>query len=235
MGWGTCFTDEEGDGFFIGMMVAKFFGRNFAYRAVGIGNLRRLTRRIKAYLLLTLCVYVSFRESGSIVEAVRLLGDKEKYREHEEDLGERYLRGLAIDGFAGTRSRPYIVLAWRDLSAYQGGHQLDQLMSFLRGLLGHISSDIVLLDVDNLVDVQVNDMLESALKEQLGLNVVRNKGLSFLAKNALIANAEAVVTARLHVGVAGVHFGVPVYIYPYSPKISYAFADCNSSIHILNF
>lgn len=234
-GGGTCFTDEEGDGFFLGMMVAKFFRRDFAYRSVGIGNLVRLSRKAKAYLLLRLCSYVSFREKASIAASVKLLGYKSKYCVCEEDLGERYLKGLSLDSLSVSESVPYIVVAWRDLSAYQGGHQIDQLLEFLRGLIEGFSNRVVILDVDNLVDAEINNVLESRLKEQAGLNVLRSKGLSFSAKNSLVANAAVVVTARLHIGVAAINFSVPVYIYPYSPKISYAFSDCSADFHILDF
>lgn len=234
-GGGTCFTDEEGDGFFLGMMVAKFFRRDFAYRSVGIGNLVRLSRKAKAYLLLRLCSYVSFREKASIAASVKLLGYKGKYCVCEEDLGERYLKALSLESLSVSESVPYIVVAWRDLSAYQGGHQIDQLLEFLRGLIEGFSNRVVILDVDNLVDAEINNVLESRLKEQAGLNVLRSKGLSFSAKNSLVANAAVVVTARLHIGIAAINFSVPVYIYPYSPKISYAFSDCSADFHILDF
>lgn len=234
-GGGTCFTDEEGDGFFIGMMLAKVLGKKFAYRSVGIGKLERLSRKAKAFALLQLCEYVSFRESFSINKAVQLLGDNSKYRVLEEDLGVRYLDGIAKVRTLEAKAPPYVLLAWRDLAAYKSGHQLDNLIMFLKSLLDGTVNQIVVLDADNLVDGALNDEIELDLKKSFDIEVKRYKGLTFSEKNELIANASLVITARLHVGVAAVAFDVPVYVYPYSPKIDYAFSTRNERTWLLNF
>lgn len=234
-GGGTCFTDEEGDGHFLSMLIARLMGKKIAYRAVGIGNLTRISRKLKSMLLFYICEYISFREIESIEIAKKLLPSKIGKFSFESDLGIRYLNSLPQEEIKGVSEANYMVVAWRDLTMYQKGNQLDSLLYFLCGLANKLHiEEIIILDVDNGIDDLVNNEIENKLFSHGGFGLVRRTGLSFKEKNKIIANAKAVITARLHIGIAAVHFNVPVYIYPYSPKIIYAFSEKEQFVKMIS-
>lgn len=230
-GGGTCFTDEEGDGHFIPMMVSKLLGRSFIYRAVGFGNLKRPSRKLKAKILLKLCDAISFREHQSIIHAKEILpSGREKYQ-FEQDLGEVYLRKVApLQKYKIDRK---LVLAWRELGMYQGGGRISEVCDYVNEAARSRSLEVLVLDVDNNVDREVNNIIEDELRRRGEVKVSRASGLSFLEKNEVIGSAALVVTARLHIGIAAREFGTPLKIYPYSPKIGYAFSEKKEGIEML--
>lgn len=231
-GGGTCFTDEEGDGHFIPMMISKLLGRPFIYRAVGIGNLNRPSRKLKTKILLKLCDSISFREEKSATHAKEISPSQQGKYLFERDLGEVYLSKIA--SHYKNKNKNNLVLAWRELEMYPGGNKINEICEYTYRIARNLSLDILILDTDNNVDRTINNTIENELKKKSDLKISRGSNLSFSEKNNILANAALVITARLHIGIAAREFGVPLKIYPYSPKIEYAFSEKTENIEKFN-
>ena len=219
-GGGTCFTDEEGDGFFIGMLIAKLFGVKIEYRSIGVGNLRRFSRKVKFFILMYLSDKISFREENSLSKFKSFFSDKKVTL--EEDLGEKYLKTISCDTSVTGKG---VLLAWRDLSNYGLGFESQtDLLSYLKDFLISQGVDsLTILDVDNEVDYELNNFLEQELKS--GFLVDRQSNLNFNEKIQVILSAELIITARLHILLSAILFQKNVKVYSYSPKINFVISE----------
>lgn len=228
-GGGTCFTDEEGDGYFIGMTLAYLMNVKVNYRSIGVGDLKKRLSQLKFSFLMKISSRSSFRENVSFHKCKAVITNHSKIS-IEEDLGEQFFKKYCHK--TDVSSENYVLVAWRDLSAYGKG---DATISEVASLINHISlqtnvSNVVVIDVDDCVDKDFNDKLTKILCKSL--DVKRCPNLNFAEKMALISKSSLVITARLHVMLASTFLDKKVYVYPYSPKIGYAMNEHNSAISV---
>src|SRR5690606_20147345 len=90
-GGGTCFTEEEGDGYFNGMVLAWLLRRDVHYRSVGVGSLTRLSRRLKFWLLLRMAKSITARDNASL-SLLKGLAPPSTLVAFETDLGKTYIQ-----------------------------------------------------------------------------------------------------------------------------------------------
>jgi polysaccharide pyruvyl transferase WcaK-like protein len=72
---GTCFTDQEGDGFFKYGIITKLFRKKLGYLGVGIGNLSKAERITKTHYILNIADFLTFRDENSYQYALKVLSD----------------------------------------------------------------------------------------------------------------------------------------------------------------
>lgn len=237
-GGGTCFTDEEGDGFFWGMIIAKLLGKDIFYRSIGLGNLKRVSRILKAKFLLSLSSGATLRDESSLSKVRSLVSQKNHPKfSYENDLGDLYLKKQKEEFFLRNFSYvdyvDYVVLAWRDLDAYQAPPPLALVIEYISSLARKDKKRIVIIDTDNVVDRKIGEYFLTELSKYTDLDISRPENLSFDEKSFLISKADSVITSRLHVGIAAVVFERDLKIYAYSPKINYAFKDDCSLVEFI--
>lgn len=239
-GGGTCFTDEDGDGMFIPMLIAKFFRKKIFYIGVGIGNLKRKSRRIKTIILINLSNYLSFRDHNSYSKAKRWCYFNKDKIERIEDPANYVLRDICANWSDQDSEESGLVVAWRNLENYKEttiGNSLDKLIPYIVEMSRkYRCKKITLIDVDSSYDGDINREIYCQLKKcQLDIPIDYNKSQSYIDKLKVIREAKVILTSRLHVAVVSKFYNKPCYVYNYSPKIKF-FVDEESDgdIHLLN-
>lgn len=224
-GGGTCFTDEEGDGFFIGMLLAKLLNKRIEYRSIGVGKISRWSRILKLKLLMRFSSAVTLRDKKSLDKIEHICKGRRNKLGLERDLGEAYLSQIASQYRKGSTND--LLIAWRDLLNYgYNDSYLYYLIDYVRDIISnHQFSQIIIMDVDNDIDTAMNDQLYDLLMNRLEIPISRVKNCSFEEKNKLIGNAKVVVTARLHVLIAALEFEKVIHVFSYSPKIDYVIQE----------
>ena len=198
-------------------------GLKVAYWAVGLGNLRSHSRRLKARLLLSMADHLSFRDPVSSSRAQKLVPWKTADMSNiVEDLSMPLLRSAQKQ----VSSNPYLLVAWRDLSRYfpENKHKIVQKLvpTILSILEEYRLFKVVLIDTDSMSDSLVSKELADSLSRSLpNIAVFHETDSDYRRKLELVLSASAVITSRLHVMMAADHFSIPCFVFPYSPKILY--------------
>lgn len=235
-GGGTCFTDEEGDGFFDFMIRAKLRGKKIGYYSVGIGALNRLSRRLKTRALINLSSYVGLRDDTSFKQASRYALFNKKKVERMEDAANESIASLIADNeghHLKQDKRRNLLLAWRNLRAYSKDTTGDNFEIIARYCLKlyheHQMERITIMDTDSWQDNRVGIKFVEILKDlDPSIPVNHNTIKDYLEKYKLIAEADLILTSRLHVAVCAHYLNIKCLAYNYSPKIEYFVDECEN-------
>ncbi|WP_426449054.1 polysaccharide pyruvyl transferase family protein [Paenibacillus sp. S-38] len=239
-GGGTCFTDEDGDGLFRPMMLALLSGKRIAYMGAGIGNLRRQSRRAKAALLLNVSTYISFRDDRSYRKGSAWTLLNRGKIERIEDPAHELLR--AYRSPTGTREENgrTLVVAWRNLEKYGAttiGNKLEPVAELcLRLIVRYGISHVGIIHADSGFDEGIGRRLYALLCElplPQGVELLYQTSVHYEDKLKVLAEAEVVLTSRLHVGAAAYFLGKTCYMYNYSPKMAYFVEEFKSDSLIM--
>ncbi|MFP8640610.1 polysaccharide pyruvyl transferase family protein [Priestia aryabhattai] len=225
-GGGTCFTDEDGDGYFKYMLYAKLLGKKVGYLGVGIGNLSKTSRLFKTKKLINISSILTFRDKTSLKKASNWKKKSSKASiELVEDPANQTLEVLASSLPVKTNNNS-LVLAWRDLSDYSnttiGAELLPVSEMAIKLCEDHEMNRIVIMDTDSVRDKELSISLkESIEKLNSNISVEYNDCTNYEEKLAVINESKVVFTSRLHVAVAAKYLNKECFVYNYSPKISY--------------
>jgi polysaccharide pyruvyl transferase WcaK-like protein len=226
-GGGTCFTDEDLDGGYKQVLFAKKLGKKVAYVGVGVGNLKKLERQVKTFILINRADYLSLRDVVSYQRARRFCVWNSSKLEQVEDLSYGFLQQWHQNHATQTPEHPYLLVAWRNLAAYGVTNRQQFLASvgdyIVKRSQAHQLNRIILIDTDSQIDPEMNEALLVQLKQisDAEMQVEYDATIHYDEKLKLIASSSAIVTSRLHVAVAAHFFDKPCYAYNYSPKIGY--------------
>ena len=114
---GTCFTDQDGDGAFIYMCIAKLFFKKISYINIGINELLKKERILKLSFLLLFSDIFTFRDKFSYNLSQKYKLPLFRHGKYciEPDLGEQYLKKNIelID-----HQNNILLISWRTLSRY---------------------------------------------------------------------------------------------------------------------
>lgn len=223
-GGGTCFTDEDGDGFFIYMLYAKLVLRKkIAYMGVGIGKLKKLKSNVKLYILLNICDYISLRDPYSYVITKRIKKHKYTCIDLVEDYALYTVRKYKF--YNSTRNNEQqLLISWRNLHSYDSQPSLESLMCYIFNLIMKYNiKKVVLIDADSSLDEDINEIIYQHLLEKCKLiNIYYDHTKIYSEKLIRIVESNYIITSRLHIAVAGNEFKDKIiYVYNYSPKINY--------------
>lgn len=224
-GGGTCFTDEDGDGMFMPMNIAKLLGKKIFYVGVGIGNLNRLSRRLKAKWLINISSYISFRDANSYRRGLEWKKSNKSSIEKIEDPANYALEKMLEQENIKFDESAGMVVAWRELGNYSSttiGNNLAKVVDQVMELAKKYScTKITIIDTDSSCDGLVSRNLFKELSLHKGLEVNYNETVDYDEKIKILAQAKIVLTSRLHIGVISDYFSKECYVYNYSPKIEY--------------
>jgi polysaccharide pyruvyl transferase WcaK-like protein len=228
-GGGTCFTDDSGDGSFKFFVLARILGCRFGYLGVGIGELNRLSRRIKTSILFSLADFVVFRERNSWERSKHLTVTSSGRAKLKlaEDLA--YLHFDNQKRQVRTKPEHDLLISWRDLSNYLSKSQIDELIDqFVRNVeqltIGMSVNKITLLPLEKNRDVIIHEDLRKALQGLLptvSIELVEESNMFRIIK--IIERCRLFVSLRLHGAFMGKVLGVPTIGINYCPKMAYFF------------
>jgi polysaccharide pyruvyl transferase WcaK-like protein len=230
-GGGTCFTDEDGDGFFKYMIMGKLLGKKITYKAIGIGNLKRKSRIFKTKILLSIADEVTVRDEQSFSRAKKLTKNKKQIGK-VDDLAIKSIAEIISQEKFKTEE-PYLAIGWRNLERYNCNEWNDS--SYVADYIVKLAEEkglnkIIMFDVDSYFDSNINQTLFNLL-EKTDLDVSYNKSTDIIEKMKVICEASFVFTSRLHVAVIAEEANIPCEALNYSPKIQY-YVDEVRSQHV---
>jgi polysaccharide pyruvyl transferase WcaK-like protein len=219
---GTCFSDEDGIGGFNYMIIASLFLKKINYLYIGINKLKKRKSIIKSKILLMLSSKILLRDLDSLSNIKNLI-TKDKYTIVKDnivnDLGDEYLQKFHLINKDKIKNKDYILISWRDLSRYIDNE--EKVLNNLSNLIQKYCKNnkvVILIDADDSLDYKVNSKLIVNVNSS---NLIYKKNISIDEKLSLIANASLVITARLHIAIAGSIFGKKTYALNYSNKMTY--------------
>lgn len=225
-GGGTCFTDEDGDGYFKYMVYAKLLGKKVGYLGVGIGNLNKSSRLLKTKILINISSILTFRDKTSQLKALSWKKKASKaVIELVEDPANYTLESL-ISNLPSNIKGNNLVIAWRDLIDYSkttiGSDLLPVAKMALRICDKFKLNKVVIMDTDSVRDHELSLTLKGYI-ETLSetIIVVYNNSRSYEEKLRILNDSKVILTSRLHIAVAAKYLKKDCYVYNYSPKISY--------------
>lgn len=239
-GGGTCFTDGSSDGSFKLFFLAKVMGVRLAYLGVGIGELSRYSRRLKAAILLRLSTLVTFRDVASFAEGKRLAGERACRKLHlTEDLA--YLSDIwdcPRPACAQVKASERWVIVLRPIGQYLGVATSQKFWNnwvrwFHKMAIHRRNLDVVFLCVDDQRDLEISERMCADVRDRLGplgagkVSVAAN--LSPQEKIQVLACADQVIAMRLHACLIATAFGVPTFGIAYCKKVANYFDGVGSS------
>lgn len=237
-GGGTCFTDEDGDGFFKYMVLGKLLGRKVKYKAIGIGNLTRFSRILKTKILLNMANEITVRDDQSFIRAQKLTKNKKQIIK-EDDLAIKSIADIISEyKFSQNLDQPYIAVGWRDLKRYDCKEWNDSnyIVEYIRKLSRVKGiNKIVMIDVDSYFDRNVNTTIFELLKKT-DVEVIYDQTTDIIEKTKIICEASFVFTSRLHVAVIAEEANIQCEALNYSPKIKYYVDEVQSkNVKVIEF
>ena len=229
---GTCFTDEDGDGAFKFMLLAKFFFKKIKYINIGVNDLRNKCRIKKTKLILSLADYISVRDIQSY-NMTKLYKYKFINRNNlseiiEQDLGKKYLESLKCN----KTNENNLLIAWRVLDRYVEDEKAlaDKLVKYIKSRVNKYDK-IYIIDTDPSKDKNISQKIYFQLNENK--NVKYLEDITVDEKINYIGKSSQIITARLHIGICGSLLAKKTYVYNYSNKIKY-YAENNHDFYIFN-
>ncbi len=229
-GGGTCFTDEDGDGYFKYMVYSKLIGKKVVYLGVGIGNLNRYARKLKTIILINISNALAFREKESLNKALDYYYLKNINKLYlVEDPANRVLNQMSQHLEQNTQNA--LVVAWRDLSKYSKttiGNSFSEVIECCNTLCEEYNLDkVIIMDTDSVIDPEVSLKLVSLLEKNLNIKIVYDNATSYESKMYILNSSKVILTSRLHIAVAAKYLGKQCFVYNYSPKIKYYVEEIN--------
>lgn len=200
---GTCFTDEDGDGFYDFMKIAKAYSKKIGYVGVGVGKLTKLERIEKAEYLIKNCDFISLRDKKSY-EYVKKVRGNESNVFLTEDLAYLFINKLNIKKNIEKKSKK-AVISWRNLINYKT-EQEEQLIieKFIEYIIylskKEIYGEFIVLPLDDRKDCPKNKLIYNKIKEKLGNNIKCSyiENIKPIEKINIILDSDLNISGRLH-------------------------------------
>ena len=200
---GTCFTDEDGDGFYNYMKIAKEYNKKIGYVGVGVGKLTKLDRINKAEYLIKNCDFISLRDKKSYEYVKKVRGNTSNIF-LTEDLAYLFVNSLNVKNNIKNKSKK-IVVSWRNLINYKSEFEEEILIKELTEYLNNLSNkgiyeEIIVLPLDDRKDCSKNKLIYDNLQEKVGTSIrcSYKENLSPIEKIKVILDAELNISGRLH-------------------------------------
>ncbi|MFQ7002167.1 MAG: polysaccharide pyruvyl transferase family protein [Clostridium sp.] len=201
---GTCFTDEDGNGFYNYMNLAKESGTKFGYVGVGIGKLTIKDRIEKTKYLLENCDFISFRDKRSY-EYAKSIVSKKKNMYLTEDLAYLFINSVMNKKVVKENKKRKVIVSWRNLLNYKTIEEekkmIDILINFLKEIMNEkIETDILILPLDDIKDYKKNKEIYNELKkfENEKVKVLYKENLTPKEKVTEILKGNINISSRLH-------------------------------------
>lgn len=203
---GTCFTDQDGDGFYGYMKLAIDKKVKIGYVGVGIGKLTIKERIEKTNYLINKCSFISLRDEGSF----NYVKDKFPNKENvylTEDLAYLFVNPIIKNNslIKEKNNERKIVVSWRHLINYKSAEEelilMNSLIKFIKKIMEEkIKSSILILPLDDRRDFETNKYIYKKLKkyENEFFSVRYKENLTPKEKISEILNCNLNISARLH-------------------------------------
>lgn len=238
-GGGTCFTDEDGDGLYDYMKMAKENGVKIAYLGVGVGKLSKEERIEKIQYLMKNLDFISLRDEKSYEYCKKNVPNWEEKVFLAEDLAYLYFENKNLINKDKKNSiKKNIVVSWRNLINYRTEDEenklIKELVAFLEILLKDTNNTISILPLDDRKDIAKCESIYIALKNICPERVEFINNLSPAEKVDLLIGCDANISARLHGIFVSEIVGIKTIGLSYSIKIEEFLKSINKESDYLN-
>lgn len=205
-GGGTCFTDEDGDGLYDYMKMAKEAGVKIAYIGVGVGKLTKDDRIDKTKYLMNNADIITLRDINSYRYALDIVHNKKNVY-LTEDLAYLFVNNLILKNNVNrdTSDVRKVIISWRNLVNYKTAQEENELIikliEFIKTIIDeNKKTEYVILPLDDRRDLDINKKIYNELKlfENNKSKFIYLDNLSPLEKIKEILNSDINISARLH-------------------------------------
>jgi len=229
-GGGTVFTDVDNDGNFLNFILLKLFGGKIGYISVGIGEIKKTSRKIKTKLLIKLSNLISLRDKKSF-EYSRNINPKISH--YSEDVTYYYFQNFNTKT---DENKDYLLISFRKLSKYYDEARelslANQLISIIPDFMNKNNlSKIVLLPLDK-QDNDINKYIADSLSNSFETTMLTTTDVDEMT--GLIKNSSIYISGRLHGSVASEFFDISTLTLSYSNKIEFFYSSINKHFIDLN-
>lgn len=203
---GTCFTDQDGNGFYDFMKIAKEAGLKIGYVSVGTGKLSIQERIDKTKYLAKNCDFITLRDENSYKYMLKAR-DNDRNIFLTEDLAYLFVNNVSVKDnkdYNENKSRK-IVVSWRNLINYRSeeyeNNLINNLIEFLNYIISeNIKSEIIILPLDDRRDLEKNKIIYDKLSVHNSdkIKVKYESELTPLEKIKIILSCDINISARLH-------------------------------------
>lgn len=227
-GGGTVFTDEDADGNFRFFLLLKLLGGKIGYISVGIGDMKRLSRKLKTKVLIKLTSIITLRDKKSYLTS-KAINSNNSF--NFEDVTYYYFNRYKSQSEKVNNHKKdnYLLVSFRSLENYFGKEKerktADQLAEIIPVLMEkHQFSQVIFLPLD-VKDVEINKNIQQSLDNSIKSQLFTN--ISVDEMTGIIKNSGIYISGRLHGSVASEFFNIPTISLSYSNKINYFYESIN--------
>lgn len=232
-GGGTVFTDEDADGNFRFFLTLKLLGGKIGYISVGIGDMKRASRKLKTKVLIKLTSIITLRDEKSYLTS-KAINSNNSF--HFEDVTYYYFNRYKTQSkkVAEHKKDNYLLVSFRSLENYFGkeneGKAADQLAEVIPDLMKKYQfSQVIFLPLD-VKDVEINKKIQHSLDDSIKSQLLTNTSVDEMTE--IIRDSSIYISGRLHGSVASEFFGIPTISLSYSNKINYFYESINFPYYI---
>lgn len=203
-GGGTCFTDEDGDGLYDYMKIAKEQGKKIGYVGVGVGNLQKQERIEKTKYLMNNLDFISVRDEKSYKYCLENVPNPKRKVFLAEDLAYLYFENRNLDKpKKDSDENNTILVSWRNLINYKTEEEetilLEKLIEFLKYLLeSDKKNNIRIVPLDDRKDIPRCEYIFKKLNSLDKNRVVLVTNLNPEEKVKELIKCDINISARLH-------------------------------------
>lgn len=205
---GTCFTDQDGDGFYDFMKIAKESRVKIGYIGVGVGELSNEERIKKTKYLSNNCDFMTLRDEYSYKYICKLKGNN-KNTFLTEDLAYIFVNKLSSqlkgDKVRSEAAGRKIVVSWRNLINYKSETEelmlIDKIVDFIKYVASEkFETEIVILPLDDRRDLDKNKLIYDKLCSYNNdkVNISYKANLTPIEKINVILSCDINISSRLH-------------------------------------
>jgi polysaccharide pyruvyl transferase WcaK-like protein len=222
-GGGTVFTDVDGDGNFKSFLLLKLFGGKIGYISVGIGDMKKISRKLKTNILIKVSDIITFRDKVSYSLSKNINSKNSFYC---EDITYYYFNSFkskinCIDN--KVKNQSYLLVSIRNLVKYFGVEKeaefSEQITKLIPKLMERYNLNRVIFLPLDIKDIEINEKIRQSLDKSINAICLTNQNIDYMTE--IIKNADIYISGRLHGSVAGEFFGVNTISLSYSNKINY--------------
>lgn len=238
-GGGTCFTDEDGDGLYDYMKLAKERGLKIGYLGVGVGNLTKKERIEKTEYLMKNLDFISLRDERSFEYCKDHVPNWHKKVFLGEDLAYLYFENEDFSKLSNSdKGDKTLLISWRNLINYRSEEEeivlIKGLVEFVKELIKTENYKVKVVPLDDRKDIPKCEYIYNELKSNYAENVEIIKDLTPSQKVELLKECDLNISGRLHGIFVSEIMGIKTIGLSYSVKIEEFLKSINKEFDYLN-
>ena len=226
---GTCFTNSEGDGCFVYMLISRLCGLKTGYLGIGVNYITDKKRLKRTRFLLKKSDYINLRDTKSKQNIDKM----NIFNKNIKVFSDIFY--LSLNDLSKLENDKYILISLRELSHLYEEQVVNQILDSIVIVIKdyYYNFNVKILPLDNQIDYEINNKLCNMLKKA-NIKVELIKNISVQDKTMLIQKSYLNITGRLHSACVSEFLNKKVVVLNYNEKINIFLNEINCIHHSLD-